>query len=324
MTGAEPAPRSTRRRLIGLLAGGLILVFLGLALASAWDRVSEYEWQLRPVPAVLGFIALVCVYALNGLGYVLILEQLAARRINRRRFVSIWGRSLLGRYVPGNVLMVASRLVLGLEAGVSRRVSFAASVYEQILNVGAAASVALILLAAYGASTTGPAAWLVAVVPAGLLLLHPRTFGAISGWALTKAGREPLAVLLSIRQLVALFVWYLSAAALLATGVWLIVRAAAGPEAGGFAYVGSSFLASFVLSMLAFIFPSGLGVREGAFALALARNVPSGVAIALSAGVRLVLTLAELLFVGLAVLVDRHGGRVHRARAASAVTRSPK
>jgi uncharacterized membrane protein YbhN (UPF0104 family) len=57
--------------------------------------------------------------------------------------------------------------------------------------------------------------------------------------------------------------------------------------------------------MLAFVFPSGLGVREGAFALALARNLPGGVAIAVSAGVRLVLTLAELVFVAAAVLLAR-------------------
>jgi hypothetical protein len=89
------------------------------------------------------------------------------------------------------------------------------------------------------------------------------------------------------------------------------------PGAGPLAYVGLSFLASFVVSMLAFVFPSGLGVREGAFALALSRYLPGGVAIAASTGIRLVLTAAELLFVAVAVLADR------RAQA-RAVARSPK
>ena len=65
-------------------------------------------------------------------------------------------------------------------------------------------------------------------------------------------------------------------------------------EAGGPAFVGSAFLLSFAVSTLAFIFPSGLGVREGAFALALAQNLPTGVAVALSVGTRVLLTVVEL------------------------------
>ena len=139
-------------------------------------------------------------YVISALGYVLILEQLAGRRVPRRRFVAVWARSLLGRYVPGNVLMVASRLVLGQEAGISRKVSLAASVYEQALSLGAAAAGGLLLLAAYGAGEIGAAAWLVALVPLGLVVLHPSLFGRFTGWALRRAKREPLEVLLTGRQ----------------------------------------------------------------------------------------------------------------------------
>ena len=80
---------------------------------------------------------------------------------------------------------------------------------------------------------------------------------------------------------------------------------AAGPAAGDPLFVGSAFLLSFAISMVAVIFPSGLGIREGAFALALAQNVPGGVAVALSVGVRLVLTLVELLFIAAVVIAGR-------------------
>ena len=93
---------------------------------------------------------------------------------------------------------------------------------------------------------------------------------------------------------------------LLCAGVWLLVRSAAGPEAGSPAFVGLAFLVSFAISVLAFLFPSGIGVREGAFAIALAHNVPTGVAVALSVGTRLVMTLVELVFIAAVVLVDRH------------------
>jgi uncharacterized membrane protein YbhN (UPF0104 family) len=314
LAAEPPAGLSGRRRLLGLLAGLLILAFLVLAFATGWDRVRRYDWHVDAAAAVAGVAALIAMYAVNALGYVLILEQLAGRRVDRRRFAAVWARSLLGRYVPGNVLMVASRLVLGQEAGVPRRVSLAASVYEQALNLGAAASGGFVLLAVYGAGEVGAAAWLVAIVPLGLVVLHPRLFRPLSAAVLRRAKREPLAALLSVRQLLALFTLYLLSAALLAVGIWLLVRSAVGGDAGSLAYVGLSFLMSFVVSMLAFVFPSGLGVREGAFALALARNLPGGVAIAVSAGSRLALTVAELLFVGTAVLVDQAGRRADTSR----------
>jgi glycosyltransferase 2 family protein len=286
----------------------LILVFLGLGSANGWDRVTDYDWRFRPAAAGAGFVALTAMYAMSAVGYVLILEQLAGRRVRRRRFVAVWARSILARYVPGNVLMVASRLVLGREAGIGRRVSLAASVYEQALSLGAVAVGGIVLIAAYGARTVGPAGWLVAVVPLGLVVLHPRLFGPLSRRLLTRGGREPLEVLLSGRQLAALLAWYAVVAILLALGVGLVVHSAA-PDAGPLVYIGLSFLASFVISMLAFVFPSGLGVREGAFALALSRDLPAGVALAASTGIRLVLTLAELLFVGVAVLLDRASRR---------------
>jgi hypothetical protein len=305
---------SSRRRALGLAAGLLILVFLAIGAASGWDKVDDYDWRVEPGAAIGGFAALLGMYVTNALGYVLIIEQLAGRRVPRRRFAAVWARSLLGRYVPGNVLMVASRLVLGQEAGISRKVSLAASVYEQALSLGAAGAGGLILLAAYGAGEIGPAAWLVALVPLGLLVLHPRVFGRVSAALLRRARREPLEALLTGRQVLALLAWYLLGAGLLAAGIGLLVHSVVGDDAGSLLYVGVSFLTSFVVSMLAFVFPSGLGLREGAFALALGRNLPGGVAIAISAGTRLALTLAELAFVGAAVLLDQAGRRADAIR----------
>ena len=300
------APRSSRRRVAGLLAGVAILVFLGIGVAAGWDRVTAYDWRIRIGPLAGAVAALLLFYALNGLGYVLILERLAGRRVDRRRFVSVYATSLLGRYVPGNVLMVASRLVLGREAGIPRRVSLAASVYEHALILGAAALGGVVLLVGYGPDV-GAEVWLPALVPLGLALLHPRVFRPVSGRLLARAGREPLESFLSPRQLVTMLLWYLVLAALLGLAVWLVVIGLVRPSGLSAGYVGLSFLLSFVVSMLAFVFPSGLGVREGLFALLLARSLPGEVAIAVSAAVRLVVTAVEVAFAALAAVISRAG-----------------
>lgn len=299
-----PARRGPWRRWGGLAAGLLALGFLAWALADGWSAVTEYQWDLHPGLLTLGLLTLLVFYAVSGLGYGAIVDRLHHPGPPPLVTLSIWARSLIGRYVPGSVVMVVGRVVLSHERGVPRRASVAAMAYEQLLSVGVAAAAGVAFIGLYGDGGDGRT-WLLLLLPLGLLGLHPRVFGPVSSWLLRRGRREPLDRLIGTRPLLGLVGWYTGAAALLGLGVWLLVRAAAGAEAGGPGFVGLAFLLSFAVSMVAVIFPSGLGIREGAFALALAQNVPGGVAVALSVGSRLALTLVELVFVAGVVLIGR-------------------
>ncbi len=304
--GSEAQASSAKgpwRRRLGALAGLLICGFLAWALARGWQGVKDYQWDLRWWPFAAGVAVLVLFYLASGIGYILILERLHHPCPPRIAVLSIWARSLLGRYVPGSVLMVVGRVVLSHERGVPRRATAAAMTYELILSVGVAAAAAAVFVAVYGVG--GAAVWLVALLPLGLVVLHPKIFGPLSTWALRKARRDPLPRLIAPGPLAWLVGWYAFTAALLGVAMWLLVWSAAGSDAGGPAYVGSAFLLSFAASMVAVIVPSGIGVREGAFALALARYVPDGVAVALAVGSRLILTLVELAFVAVVSVAGR-------------------
>ena len=300
--GAPPGA-SPWRKWGGLAAGALVLGFLGWALIDGWSAVADYDWNVQPGLLALACVVLLVFYLASGLGYVAIVGRLHHGGPGLRVTLAIWAKSLLGRYVPGNVLMVVGRVVLSYERGIPRRVTLAATVYEQILALGVAAAGGVAFVALYDGG--GARTWLLALVPLGLLCLHPRVFGPASAYALRLVKREPLPRLIPAGPLVALLAWYALTATLLGLGVWLLVRSAAGPEAGGPVFVGLAFLLSFAVSTLVFIFPSGLGVREGVFALALALNLPGSVAVALSVGVRVMLTTVELVFIAIAVLAGR-------------------
>lgn len=301
----RPAPPGNRRRALGLVAGLVVLGFLGWTVVDGWSRATAYRWSFDPLLLLAAVAALAAFYVLSGWGYAAIVDRLHPAGPPRRVTLSIWARSLLGRYVPGNVLMVLGRTVMAKEAGVPRRATLAATVYEQALALGIACAGALVFLATLAEDGPGAGTIALALMLAGLVLLHPRAFGPLSSWALRRMRREPLARLLTARQVAGVAGIYLASTALLAAGVWLLVRSAAGPEAGGPLYVGLAFLFAWALSMLAVIFPSGLGVREGAFAVALSGNLPGSVAVALSIGSRLAITLVELVVVVALVVAGR-------------------
>jgi glycosyltransferase 2 family protein len=301
----DATERTRARRFGGLAVGLLVLGFLAWGLVRNWDEVADYDWHLDPALLVAGLAIASAGYAGAAVGYLAVLYSLGVpSTVPRLEVISGWAKSLLGRYVPGTVVMLASRAVLGREVGVPVRMTLAASVYEQTLLLTAGAIASIGFMVGYEGSF---ALWILLALAAvmGLTLIHPAVFRRLSAWVLRRVGREPLAEFLGLRRLVVLLAYYTIANAFMGVGAWLLVRAAAGQQAGDVTYVALAFLFSFTVGMLAWIIPSGLGVRDAAFAVALARDLPGSVAIALATGVRIALTAVELCFVAVAVALPR-------------------
>lgn len=302
--------RRNLMRALGLMAGLLIIIALAYTVFSAWDVITSFDWQPSLGWLALGVLLVLVSLFLSALAYEGILGGLHHPAPPVRATVAAWAKSLLGRYVPGNVLMVVGRAVMAQAHGVPRMVTLAATTYEQIIALAAAAMLAVVSLLDIGSSSAvGPAAWLVLGVPLVTLLMHPRVFGPASTWLLAKARRPPLGALMPFRRVILMMFWYLVTSALLALGVWAMMRGIGGPAIGDPIGVASGFLLSFVISMLVFVVPSGLGVRDAIFALVLSRQVPGEVAIALSVISRLLLIAVELVFVSLAAAWGRGAAR---------------
>ena len=296
-------------RWAGLVAGLAIIAALAWTVVDAWGVVTAFDWQPSAGWLVLAVVLAIASLLLSALAYEAILGGLHHPAPPVVATVSAWARSLLGRYVPGNVLMVVGRAVMAEAHGVPKRITVAATTYEQVIALVAASLLAVVALLEVGSgSSVGPAAWLVLAVPLAALLLHPRAFGPASGWALRRIHREPLGALLPFGRVILMVGWYLVTSAMLGLSVWAFMRGVGGPEIGDPVGVASGFLLAFVVSMLVFIVPSGLGVRDALLALVLARQVPGGVAVALSVGSRLFLIAVELVFVALAAAAGRRRG----------------
>lgn len=306
VTAELDRPRGrNRRRNLGIAAGVVAVGFLAYALISGWSEIADYAWHPNWGLLVLSAVIIFVAYVVTGGAYVAVVDSLVRPAPAHRRMLAVWGVSLIGRYVPGSVVMVAGRMEMARKYGVPRRATVAAIIYEQVLSVGVAAAVGAAFVLAYGHIGPRWLTWLVAFVPLGLIVLHPRVIGPTLGHALRRLGREPLPQVIPLRRVVVLAIWYLAAQLVLGVGVWLGVRALGGPAVGSVAFITGAFLFSFAVSMLVVIVPSGLGIREGAFALALAQHVPGSVAVALAVVSRLEIIVVELLAVGAFGLIAR-------------------
>ena len=300
-----PGGASARRRWATRALVVLVVAALAVALARGWDTVARYDWQLRPGWIALGVVLVAAAYLNNGLVYGHSVTWLSRAHPPPLVALSIWSRSLLARYVPGSVMMVVTRAVLSHDHGVPRRASLAATAYEQALALGISAIGGAVYLAAYGNPGEGALLWLLAIVPVVLVVLHPVPFRRLSTWALAKLRRPPIETIFTGRQVGALLAGYVVGTVPLVLGVGALTHGALGSQAGGVFEVGLAFLLAFVISFMTFVLPSGIGVRDGILALALARHVPGEVALAVSVGLRFALTAIELVFVGVVVWVAR-------------------
>ncbi len=77
--------------------------------------------------------------------------------------------------------------------GVTKRVCLASIIYELILGFGTAVIVGAYFVIKLPSLQDQPARWaILAVIPAVLIVLHPRVCGPLANFALGKLGREPL------------------------------------------------------------------------------------------------------------------------------------
>lgn len=309
--GSRP-PRSRRSRLalqIGITV--LIFGFLVFTVASQWGDLKDEGVHLDPKWLLPAFVVLPVFYALGAVGWDLIL-RLLGYRLSAVRAQVAWGQPLLARYVPGSVLYVLGRLLLSERAGIPRRITLASIVYEQAISAASAVAIASYFVISHPDLQDEPLRWLVLlVVPAAIVVLHPRVFGPLSTRVLAAFGREPLPATMSLGGVLAMLGFYALNWCVVGVGVYCAANAVHDIPLSKLAAVGSAQALAFVAALLSLVAPAGLGVRDAVFAGAVkvalpGRSLAVGAAIAIA--VRAVLTVVELIYVGGVTVIGRRSG----------------
>jgi hypothetical protein len=309
--GTKP-PRSRRVRLalqIGLAV--LIFGFLVLTVVDQWSQIQSEGVHFHVAWLAPAIVILPLFFVFSAFGWDLTLRALGTP-IGFGRAQVAWGQPMLARYVPGSVLYVVGRVLLSERAGVSRRITLASIVYEQAISATSAVVVASYFIINHPDLQGQPLRWAVlALIPAAIVVLHPRVFGPLANRALRAFGREPLPALLSLRAVVGLIVYYSLNWVVIALGIYCVARSVTYIPFRDILLVGSAQAIGYFAALVTLVAPAGLGVRDAAFAWAVKAALPSrsfalGSLIAIA--VRGVMTVGELIYVaGVTALGRREG-----------------
>ena len=270
-------------------------------------------WRLDPPFVAVAFLGWLTYTALGALGWWLTLTRVGGA-LGPLRGGAIWARSMLARYVPGNVWHVLVRVQLARAAGTPAEATVLATAAEQVLLVAASGALALALVSGRFAELDPRLVWLPALLPLLLAGLHPRLL-VLGARALARlTGRPSVEVRLTVPALLLLLGWY--AATFLVGGLAFAALAAAAGLTLPPALLVGYFNLAYVVGYLSFVTPSGIGVREAALVLLLERDAPAALAVVLALAARLLLMLAEGAAAGLTAGLAHLGASPGRAEPA--------
>ena len=307
-----PATQKSRRLLVlKVILGLLALGFLIAALTRQWGDVrselAELHWW-----SIAGSFAAVCVGMVGSmLSYRALLADLGSP-LPVRVVARVFFLSQLGKYVPGSVWALVAQTELARERGVPRSRSAAAVLTSIALSIAIGSLIALGTLPLV-AGADGRLWWLLLVAPVALVTLSPSLVTWLINRVLVTVRREPLEHPLSRPGVAKAVGWLLLMWVGLGTPVLLLGLDLGGDLAELWPAALGGFAAAWVAGFVVFVAPAGVGPREYVLVVVLGGVLPGGAAAALglSVVVRLVMTAADLVLAGLAVLIpvrERTGG----------------
>jgi hypothetical protein len=282
------------------------LAMLISSLFRNWDELRAFNQELdigRSALAVLvlvasmGLLPLAARKALLALGY-----RLEYRTVYCGYFVA-----QLTKYLPGGFWIVPGRMVVFARYGVSA-VSSGVGIMIEVTVLSAAAIVTFLPYFFFVNVDSLPRAAWIGILPvlAAFVGLYPAIFNLGINRLLALAGYdEKTKIDLTGHDITSIFLIDVAFWLVTGFGFCLVVTGVQAESLRFWLAVGSTFSMAWVIGFLAFLTPSGLGVREGALAVLLTPLLPAPLPAVVALASRIWWTLGDLVSVGVAGLVRR-------------------
>jgi glycosyltransferase 2 family protein len=307
--------RRRRRTVLRLVVLALVLVFVAVLLAEQWQQVRPLLGRLTVVGLLAATVAVLAGHLATFLSWRALLADLGFP-LPPGGSLHVFFVGQLGKYLPGSVWPAVAQMELGRDYRVPQRVSGAAVAATLLISVGAGLLVAVVLVPLAGLGALGRYWWIVFALPVVALVASPPVLNRLVGLALRLARRAPLPRPLSIGGALRSVGWALTAWLCYGGQVWLLAHQLG--VAGGLPLLLHStgaFAGAWCVGFLLVVAPAGAGAREAALILLLGSSMSRPQATVVAVVSRLLFTIADLGWGGIAALAGRRD-RVTRSRSA--------
>ncbi len=227
--GAAPRVRSRRRIILRLLQVAIVaatVYFLAAYLVRSWSSIEDFDWTFDAGWLAASAAAFLAFYFAQAVFWWLLLRGCGARGAFWPA-ASVWGKSILVRYMPGNVFMFVGRAWMSHSQGHAVERVTAAMVYEQALGL-CGALLAMAVLFPFWEYKPGLTALSLLAMPVLVALMHPRVFGPLAGRVLRLLKRPPLEVTLRFGAVLGFLCLFTVDWLVAGAGAWLLARAVTG------------------------------------------------------------------------------------------------
>ncbi|MBI3665157.1 MAG: flippase-like domain-containing protein [Acidobacteria bacterium] len=291
------------RRLLPLLKWAVppaAAFFIGRVIYLEWQKVRAFEWRFGLPFLALSFVATSSWFFIRPFVWRVIVAHFG-HPVPYRECIRIFVLSELSRYVPGTVWQYFSRIFLAAQWGVPAAAALTGALMELLLM-----GLAAVPLVLWHIGEVFPmVGWaqrvlLFAFPAAAVALLQPAVLNRLGRFLLPRLKLEYEPIRLSFGAIGGLWAVSLLLWALFGSGFVLFVRSLApigfshGPE------LASNYAVSWLIGVVTFFAPGGIGVREGILGLLLAKVLPRGTAFLVAVLSRLWLIGLELLWAAVA------------------------
>jgi hypothetical protein len=285
-------------QILKFLVPAVIAFFIGRTIYRNWREVREANWAFDGGYLLLSILLTVGWFALRPYVWAAILGRFG-HPIRYGAAFRIFRQAELSRYVPGAVWQYVSRVYLASRWGVPAAATMAATIVETVLLILASILPALLNIREALPRLEGIQQVLLFAFPVvALVVVHPRVLNLWAGFLARRMQQPYTELRIGWGSLAGVWFTYSVMWLVVGLGVGLFVRGVISIPLNDVPRVGSYYAAAWFIGIVSVVAPAGMGIREGAFGLLLAQAMPLGAALTIAVGVRLWMTLLELLWAG--------------------------
>ena len=213
--------------------------------------------------------------------------------------------SILGKYIPGKVFMLAARFPAYEKRNVPLSKVTVDFLIENVCTILGASFIFLISIFGLHDPTIDayrPVAVILVVL--FFICLHPKIINFFLGIFEKITKKNNLKIDFSYLQMLKVVVLFILNWMIVGTGFYILSKSMWDIPVGNLMYVGGIYGLSAVAGILALFAPSGIGVREGVMVLGLSVILPQEIAVIISVVSRLWQSVAEIILILFAMIIS--------------------